>query len=89
MRHVILIILLSSCYSVSEHNAIEWVHQAAPARPIHSVSCQERDLDGDRWVRCDVLIEDVGRLFPYKLKCFNSAIGLAPFKARCIEVLDE
>ena len=88
MRHgILLLLILSGCYSVAEHNAKEWVEQKAVARPIHSLWCDE-DWDGDNWVICSISVESVGKLFNYKLKCYNSSLGYVPFKDRCQEVWD-
>lgn len=83
----LILLLMLGCYSTAESNAINWVNRKSIARPVHSVSC-EKDIDGDGIVQCRIAIEH-GRLFHYKLKCFNSNIRSFPNKEKCIEVLDE
>lgn len=83
----LILLLMLGCYSTAESNAINWVHNKSIARPVHSVWC-ERDRDSDGIVQCKIAIEH-GRLFHYKLKCYNSNIKSFPNKEKCVEVLDE
>jgi hypothetical protein len=82
-----ILIFLFGCNGAAENNAAAWVKEKSIARPIHHVDCETvKDKQGR--VSCSVSTESVGRLFDYKLKCYNRD-WLHPVKTNCIEVRNE
>jgi fatty-acid desaturase len=82
-----ILIFLIGCNSAAEKNAVTWVKDKSIARPIHHVDCETvKDKHGK--VNCSVATESVGRLFDYKLKCYNRD-WFNPVKTNCVEVVSD
>lgn len=83
---IFVFLLLIGCPGTAESYAKSWMRSHNPTAPIAEIFCYEmEDVDGR--VNCVVNIEEVGRIFTYKLKCYNS--NKLAHQNGCIEALDD
>lgn len=85
---IYIFLVLIGCQDTAENYAKSWIRSHNPTAPISGLTCEADQYAVDGRVNCVVKIEEVGRIFTYKLKCYNSN-KLAHFKNGCIEALDD
>lgn len=84
----LFLVLLLGCQTSAEVRAKDWIRKHEPTAPIYSLYCEDKSWGGDGRVDCTIQIEEIGRIFTYKLKCYNSNKPPS-FDEGCIEALDD